>query len=181
MNDLTCTTEQPKAITGFSGATITRLVQQGMPRKAKNTFELPDVVQWLMRERTDTRESETDKEVRKRYYLAQTKKSEIETAQIQKELLPVQEAQHLISEAINSVVSSLDGLAARIATEAAGLEEVGAIEDLCERELRSLRAMAAERIRGFDAAVGAQPKPRSTRSRRRDLGLGKRESSPAAG
>ncbi|MCO5759966.1 MAG: terminase small subunit [Chromatiaceae bacterium] len=117
-----------------------RLVREGLPKAAPGEYDVAAVVQWLLnRSATDARE--TIRDIKYRLIEEKVEAQRLENAQSRRELLPVEEVQHMIQAAAVAVATQLDGLTPRVVHELAAIVDVPAprIQEILFRECRSIR------------------------------------------
>lgn len=159
---------------------VNAMVNNGMPKLRRNVYDARDCVQWLMERKSGEKLEGSLSEARQRLYEAQTEKSHLDSLILKKTLIPASEAHHLVANTVQEVVAALESLGPRIASDVAALEDVAVIEDLIDREIRSIRSDVAERILPTgDIRTTRKKRARATSKRGNGSMGGPEQSTPA--
>jgi len=157
-------------ILGVAEKTVTRLYQQGvLPQSVKGKYDLAKSVQAFIAYRSHGAVHEELRDGRKRWEDAKARREELLLRKLANELLPAEEAQVVVNEAMQIIASRMDGLPGRLASQLAGMSDPALIRKLLLDELRQIRATAADRLAVLGAVEvgGADPEapaPKKSRS-----------------
>lgn len=176
------TRDQLAEVLGLKAVTINALVTDGMPRHAHGRYDLAAAVQWYIetwRKRVDDlKTAGGDTSERKRYDAARARQAELQLAERERQLVPAEEVARVLTRVASMVVSTLEALPARRATELAQLSEPGPIQSLLTEDVHSVRQSIADAITAFGATLddGRADAPAAKTKRRR---VGRRKAAAA--
>ena len=163
--DLVVPRETMARIFGLTSSSITKLVDQGMPRVGRGKYSIPHCVQFyidLWRPVTGRANvGDADGEgldLRSRWVKAQAEKYELDTEIARGHYAPVETVEHAMSEAAASLAASLDGLGARLAGVLADETEPAQVQATIVSEVRSIREDYANNLAAWaDEVAGPDP------------------------
>ena len=135
-------------IFGVSRKWIYRLTEEkGMPKNGR-LYDVAECVQWYLQHLKEGVEAEPEDimEARKRLYVAQTRKTNLEGERLQGKLVDVNEASGLLNRIASIVASQLDAVAPRMAAMVAGETDHRIIQNQLREEHRAVREAIADAI-----------------------------------
>lgn len=166
-------------IFGVSRRWIYKLKDKGLPQNGR-FYDVATCVQWELARITEKGDDEPADimEARRHLYIAQTKKTELETARLRGSLVNLEEARSLLQQIAGIVASQLDAVGPRLAAQVAGEEDQKTIQLMLFEEHRAIRESIASAIVGLPAP-GSADHPSAAEA---DSGpVGRREAKSAAG
>lgn len=134
-------------IFGVSRRWIYTLRQKGLPMEGK-LFDVATCVQWQLDQVTEKAAGEPDDilEARKRLLIAQTKKCNMEVANLRGTLVRRDEAEGLLMKIASIVASQLDAIGPRLAAQVSAMTDQKEIQVLLFDEYRNVRESIAQAI-----------------------------------
>ena len=157
MSTLTDTTRVSRrdmaAILGISEEHVSRLARDGhLPQSTKGRYDLAQAVQAYVHYCSHGKAHNENLKSKQRWEEAKAKKVELETAQLERKLVTIEDAQIAINEAMVIIATQLDGIGGRLASEIAGMTDPAEIRQRLLNETRRIRAAAADRLARLGAA-----------------------------
>ena len=127
---------------------------------ADGGFDLAGVVQAFVVYRVAAADGPADDETiaaaRRRFWSARAGREELAEARERRELVPLEDAKAVTTEAFRVYAGELDAMASRLASELAGIDDAATIRRLILAEERAARASGCKRLEGLG---GAPPAP----------------------
>lgn len=121
-----------------------KYVHKGMPKHSRGQYDLVVCVNWVIEGLREQRDSKVDSndlsKERLKLYRAQREKTDLETARMRGELLPVEDVANAFNAMAAEVASRLDSVGGRLASTLAGMNNPGEIQTLLLEEMRTIRA-----------------------------------------
>lgn len=132
---------------------------------SRGIYDLREVIKAWAKYHSDGKSSGDAAEEKKLLTIAQRKRIELDLAERQRKLVPLDEAQAAFNESMIIVASQLDALPGRAAGELAGLSDPALIRAWLFDETRRIRDAAAQHLEGFaaDPTGGGAAVPATTK------------------
>lgn len=178
---LVVSTAELATVLGLTDRQIRNLVGEGMPQRARGRFDLPGAVQWYVdqwRDRADRSNGKLDSEERRALLAAQTRRAELEAAQLAGELEPRAVAATVLMRVAALVADRLSAMPARRASMLVGLDDVDAAALVLEEEIAEIRAALASELDEYAVEIEANG-ANAGRDARSGRARGRRDSAPA--
>lgn len=147
-------------ILGVSRKWIYNLTERGLPREGR-LYDVAVCVQWYIASITERANDEPEDimEARKRLYVAQTTKTQLEADRLKGRLVDLAEAEGLLLKIGSIVASQLDAVAPRLANLVAHETDQKTIQSLLFDEHRDIRQAIADAIMGLPSSGGGDHQP----------------------
>jgi hypothetical protein len=163
----TTTWSEIARILGVSGNWLAQLRRKkGLPRAAWGRYDVAEVVHWFIAYQTrgdDPDAVDQVVEARRGLYDVQTRLRQAELDQLERSLIPLEQARQAFLAACTTIAGELGALGPRVASEIAGLTDPDAIIRVIGAECDRIRAngSAALLARLDSAGGGVDPSPPS--------------------
>lgn len=173
--------EQLADVIGLKKRQITILFQEGVVKKNKNDkYDLCEAVPDYIAYCSYGKVNEQRVKGKNRLDVARAEKEEMLVAKLKKLLIPLDDAQIAINEAMVIIGTQLDGIGGRMASELAGISEPAIVRQKLLNETRRIRKAAADKLARL-ATIGDGVGDTKTAARQASRSVGKSNKGVAAG
>ena len=135
----------------ITAMTLSRWVQDGMPKYAKGVYPLKDCIRWAFERMRSQAGHETSEiqDSRRMLYDVQRAKHELEIKRINGEVVDVEVVASAVREMASIFATQLDGLAPRMAAQLATINNPTQIQRELFRETREIRRATCHALNAF--------------------------------
>jgi hypothetical protein len=164
---------------GVARSWVYELVEKGMPREGRH-FDAAACVQWYLAELkgSGTEDPEDLAEARKRLYIAQTVKTELENEKLRGQHVDVDEALQVLYGVASVVATQHDAVGPRVAALIIGKTDIKEVQTILFDEHRAIREAIADAIIKLPRPGRGDSETPAKKNRGR---VGRRKQDPAAG